>query len=64
MICAARGCDEPAIRSQMYALPRHPHVHLCAIHWMMADDDPSRLRKLLGFSDEGTDKAPNAPESP
>jgi hypothetical protein len=52
MICVVGGCDEPPIRSQTYGRPPEPRVYLCAVHWMMADDDPVTLRKLLGSSDE------------
>ena len=64
MICAAPGCDEPPIRSQAYGWPTGPCVYLCAVHWMMADDDPERLRKLLGTSRRGgTNTAPDTEDS-
>jgi hypothetical protein len=49
MRCAARGCDEPAIRSQTYQVRGCPRVHLCATHWMMADGDTATLWKLVGI---------------
>jgi hypothetical protein len=43
------GSDERAIRSQTYEIRGCPRVHLCATHWMMANDDAASLWKLVGI---------------
>ena len=63
MRCAARGCDEPAIRTQTYQVRGCPRVHLCAKHWMMAEEDTATLWKLVGIPVyAAAETAPDPPE--
>jgi hypothetical protein len=65
MRCAARRCDELAIRTQTYQVRGCPRVHLCATHWIMADEDTATLWKLVGIpgyagADTACDRPPEA----
>ncbi len=59
MRCDVPGCAHTAIRTQTYEIRGNPRVHLCAEHWLMADNSPFALHKLLGIPERGGEHRPS-----
>ena len=55
MRCDVPDCATTAIRTQAYQIRGNPRVHLCVDHWLIADNSPLALHKLVGIPERGAD---------
>jgi hypothetical protein len=58
------NCANTAIRTQTYKILGPRRFHLCVDHWLMANNSPLTLHRMLGIPERGADPTPTDPKAP